>query len=129
MSDISYLKNASTPVVADACRQYGAIAFMGNGLTELQKLEILSAAVQDLNNKLCNSEMFFTTSVKSDDLYESVTYSVDDFNSNLALVRLKKTIVFKVIHPIIPTWREARVEYGPFVPREKAQAIADAMNA
>ena len=125
MTQKSWLLRACPQSIVDTVRQYGPIAFLADGGTNLTQMEVASIAtnaISYLDEKVSNLTSFLSTSSQSDDGIDSVVYSfytVGEANFGI----LQKTITHECAGTKPPT-----VVNGPIVDKNKAEYLVQTFN-
>ena len=120
----AYLKNAKPSLIEAAVKSYGAVAFLGGGLSDIDIATCAASAISALSTKTTNLATFFISSVSSDSSYRYIRYTIDD-NSMTNMVWIKK-VIMRQIHNM--PLRDKKIEEGMLYPREQAKELVSMLN-
>lgn len=126
MASNGYLKNAPTDVIVAAVKQYGSLAFIGEGLTPMDVASCAAQAITEQDKLNFELETFFISTTRNDSSYEKITYRVEDVNPAVAMVYLEKVVEYKPARGMAP--RAPKITRGPMLPRAIASAFVQAVN-
>jgi hypothetical protein len=123
MADRRHLLEAGVDATVNAVRTYGALAFAG--LTEPQVARLATDAINHLSRRNVDLATILSSTLASDDSWESITYSV--ISSGMRCGVLVRTIKYKTLAGL--TDRPDDVRHGPLIPMDKAQALLALLNS
>jgi hypothetical protein len=120
----AYLKHANPRLIVESVKQYGMLAFLGGGLTDIDIAHCAAMAINALAFENMTLSMFFTATTLRDNSFASIRYVIDDFNPDLVTVKINQIIVYK-------TWgtqKSNKILQGPLFPRAGAKEFVRMLN-
>lgn len=126
MSDGKWMLKADAHSIARAVKDYGMIAFIGNGLTDMQNAEVAAKCILVLNQENTSLLTTLSSDKRVDDSYESIVFEPEE-----TAMPTVSCIVRVINYKQIPGLHERRStrERGPLVPAAKAQSLCDILSA
>lgn len=123
--DHSYLKKLDADQIASFVSTHGSLVFIGNGLSEFENAEIAVKAINHLKQQNLSLKTMFAADLSHDDSIRRIYFKVNDsLQTSWAIIdRITEYRDFG-----LNTKKPDKVQHGPCVKAENAQAFVDMLN-